>query len=143
MPEQGYITVSEVSRFLKLEKWHNEAPRQLIGRSTVNPERTLRKHNAEDVLAAVECIEAHTSKDSEVRFPTALVEELKQALPVMAEAGETVERMAKILDAMQTSVGGDGEIAPEERASKAFHDHRKVSEKRRAATARERARRHR
>jgi type I site-specific restriction endonuclease len=143
MPEQEYITAREVKQLLKLEQWHNEAPRDFRGRMAVNPERTLRKHNAEDVLAGVAFIEAHAPKGAEVRFPAKLVDELKQALPGMGAAGETVEHMATLLDAMQSSVSGDREIAPDGRASQAFYESHKYSERKRITSARIVAKHHR
>jgi molybdate transport repressor ModE-like protein len=88
------------------------------------PQPASRRHNVEDVLAAVEFLEKHASPGVEVQFSPVLVDELHQTLERLTPRGESVERMANILDLMQASVTRDGDLAallePENRAGNHF-----------------------
>jgi hypothetical protein len=104
----------------------------------VTMEKTLRRHNVEDVLAAIEFVEQHAPKAAPVHFPAGLVNELKSALPTLAPSGtdETITRMGELLDKMQFAISDEQGAAPQARASHAFEEHRERSERKRAASAR-------
>jgi hypothetical protein len=147
MPQRPDITAREVKQFLRLEQMRHKTTPNAFRKVPIDPERMLHKHNAEDVHAAVLFIEKHASEGLEVAFPAELVDELKAALPHVAPSGETVERMATILDVMQASVtSGEDRAAlddPVNRASNAFHRHRQYSKEKRAEGARQRGKRRR
>jgi len=147
MPEQEYVTARELKQFLKLEQLRNKATRNATGRAKFDQDRALRQHNAEDVLAAVEFIEAHAADRTDVHFPAAIVAELKTALPELGPAGENAEPMAAVLDRMQVAVSDEAGVEamrdPAACASTAFQGHQRYSQKKRATAERQRGTRHR
>jgi hypothetical protein len=145
-PEQEYIAAHEIKQFLKLEQFRNKVARNAMGKAKEDPERTLRRHDAEDVLAGVEFIERHADKGTEIRFAAKSVEELKAGLQALATEPEAVETMSALLDEMQASIGQEGgpqESSAADSAGAAFLQHRKYSEGKRADAARQRGKRHR
>jgi hypothetical protein len=88
--------------------------------------RRFRQDTAESVRAAIEFIEEHsTGHGKAVSFPAGVVEELKHALPEVAVSGDSVERMAGLLDELQASASDAARTAmlePGERASDKFRE---------------------
>jgi molybdenum-dependent DNA-binding transcriptional regulator ModE len=99
-----------------------------------SPVRPNHRHNAENVLAAVQFIEQHASAGRDLSFPAALTDALKNALLELGHSGETVDRVAFILDVMQVSVTDPKDLGailePAGQASQTFRDLHEASEQR-------------
>jgi DNA-binding transcriptional LysR family regulator len=102
-----------------------------------SPVRPNHRYNAESILAAVQFIEQHASAGREIRFPAALTDGLESALAELGHSGETVDRVAFILDVMQVSVTDPKDLGailePKGQASQTFRDLHEASEQRHAS----------
>jgi hypothetical protein len=89
---------------------HSSGPEAYQGPIVVNVEaiRQFRSDVAASVRVAVEFIEEYAAEqDKPAVFLMSAFEDLKRALPEIQVSGETVERMAAILDTMQASINDD------------------------------------
>jgi hypothetical protein len=143
-PQQEYVPLEEVKRFLRLEQLQHTVKRPVFGWQKQGAvEHRLPRDNAGDILAAVGIIERYAPKGTQAPFPAALVEELKTSLPGLGSSTETVERMAALLDRMEASV--QVEIGSEKRsgAGDTYREHHAESARKRADADRQREKRRR